>query len=62
LPYPPTQQCEFIMLSTLREGDISTLSNRGHFYFALTAILLACMLTGLLYQGFRFLKKYKLIL
>jgi hypothetical protein len=25
------------MLSTLREGDISTLSNRGHFYFALTA-------------------------
>ena len=25
--------------STLRKGDISTLQNRGHFYFALTSFL-----------------------
>ena len=25
-----------VFLSTLRKGDISTLQNRGHFYFALT--------------------------
>ena len=39
LPYPPHECHESTnrLLSTLRKGDISTLQNRGHFYFALTA-------------------------
>ena len=38
LPYPPHECHESIISSypPLRKGDISTLQNRGHFYFALT--------------------------
>ena len=39
LPYPPSRRCEYIIVSTLPEGDISTLQMRGHFYFALTGLL-----------------------
>lgn len=44
LPYPPLKLQDCITLFTLREGDISTLQNRGHFYFALTHRQILCVI------------------